>query len=162
MPRDVLGGGADEFGSFDSLRQPLREVGYTSFAHPVLGASNGATPPIRVSPSSRNPIGRPLLMTMYLGVVAAPGQNGHFLLQIAPPTTGNSVPAEGAFVTVGFVACRNNQAIDTGGAAANIANGSSVTAFVPVDAWYRLKGETISGFAEPTFAAVGSATFIAL
>lgn len=80
-----------------------------------------------------------VLMCIRAGVLAAPGQNGHIYLEVAPP------PGED-WTTWSYVACRNEA-----GATANIAHGSTLVAIVPPGWHYRLRTHTVRGFAEPTW-----------
>lgn len=153
---------ADRPVSRNTLFSP--RVGYSSFNLPVLGAPVVSGSPAvskRTTVKQQNQIGRPIFLSAMVGVIAAPGQNGHVYLEVAGPSTAS--PDDAAFTRVAGVACRNNQngtTVIAGGP--NIANGAPLAAPIPDGGWYRLTSESIANYTEPTYAYVGQATFIAL
>lgn len=102
------------------------------------------------------------MMTLRCGVAANPGQNGHIYLEIAPNNNGGAAPVTG-WKIVDYVACRNNQTTPTGtpgivagDAAAVIGSGRGLICYLPNLYWYRLRTQTITQYAAPTFITDGS------
>lgn len=148
------------------LKAPPLGVGYSQFPPPALGAAAGS-PAKRVSAKQRNQVGRPIFVSMMVGVISNPQQNGHIYLEVAPGDGTSTQPADGAFVKVGMAACRNNQAAGTGAGTVqaggpNAGAGGQVCAMVPADAWFRLSSEAIAGYTEPGFATVYNAVYLPL
>lgn len=92
----------------------------------------------------------PLEVKIRCGVVAAPGQNGHMYFEISPDNVT-------WYSSGGYVACRNNQAVGTGGTApvgggtGHIGAGGTVGCVVPDTWYYRIRTSTASGYSTPTF-----------
>lgn len=92
----------------------------------------------------------PCFLSVKCGVVSQPGQNGHIYLEV-----NNNAP--NVWIPIDYVACRNNQAVGTGGTApvgggtANIGAGQGVKGFIPAGVFWRLRTYTASGYSTPSF-----------
>lgn len=119
----------------------------------------------RATVKRQNSVGRPLLLCCPVGVIAAPGQNGHMYLEIAgPEATVGATPPDANFYPTGEVGMRNNQAAGTGGAGhtggtPNLAPSASLYGIIPVNGWYRLRTEQINGYNEPSWVYIGAPSF---
>lgn len=102
-----------------------------------------------------NDQGRPFFVSFRCGVVSQPGQNGHIYLDVNSNNPNSWLPVD-------YVACRNNQAVGTGGTApvgggtAQIGNGKALQAVVPAGWFYRFRTFTATGYAAPSFLSDGA------
>lgn len=141
-----------------AFRTGKLQVGATAFPIPngawhntgIGGAAGG----------SRNATGFPIFMLLRVGVAADPDENGHIYLEIAPDNNG-ALPVNG-WVTVSYIAFRNNQAANTGLPIANAGGGGSLGAgtglasFVPEGWWWRLRPAGITSYNNPEWIADGA------
>jgi hypothetical protein len=97
-----------------------------------------------------NDQGRPMFVSLKCGVVSAPGQNGHIYLEV-----NNNAP--NVWWPIDYIACRNNQAVGTGGTApvgggaGHIGAGAGIKGLIPTACFYRFRTYTASGYSSPTF-----------
>lgn len=140
--------------------QPIANLGVlTQFA---------AAPTRKTATVKRQHTGpRPVLIMQPMGIIAAPGANGHCYFEVAPPTADNVAPADAAFIKQGEIGMRDNFAAGTGGSGftggvANLAPSGAPFGVVRPGGWYRMTTEQINGYNEPTWVYVAAPTFITL
>ena len=90
---------------------------------------------------------RPVLCIASLGAVAAEGTNGHQNIDLS--SNANSIVWPTGY-TVSYAAVRHEN--DAGGTHPNIGFSMPTVWIVPAGWSYRIRQETISGFAAPTYA----------
>jgi hypothetical protein len=96
-------------------------------------------------------------MSIRGAVVSAPQQNGHMYLEISQDNV-NWVPWD-------YIACRNNQNYSTTGQGTvvsggpNIGCGAGLQALVPAGWWYRVRTETQTNYAAPSYLYQSSAAY---
>lgn len=101
----------------------------------------------------------PVHMTFLVGIIADPGQNGHWYLDVAPPLAAPNQAvapdaADASWVYRDYLAFRNNQGADATRSVAGqeqMGIGRGLQAFVPAGYWYRLRTLVINGYSSPTF-----------
>ena len=97
----------------------------------------------KLNVTTRNQVGKDILLNVEGAVVSDPGENGHLYLEVAPAKADGT---PGTFLKVAYVACRNTAA-STG----QIACGGTLTSMVPVGGYYRLTLVTAAGYKTPDF-----------
>lgn len=134
--------------------QEIQDVG-TAFA--ISGSAWNTVATGGSAGGAQNTTNYKILLVIRAGVAANPGQNGHIYLEVAPNNNNNSLPTTG-WVTVDYVACRNNQAAGTGGSGsyagdsgAMVGAGRGLQAFVAKSNWYRLRTFVVANYSAPTF-----------
>lgn len=99
---------------------------------------NLAALPTNFDTPRQNTTTRNIMIVVRAAIVSAPGQNGHIYLETSPDNV--------TYTMWDYIACRNES-----GNIAGVGNGHGLTAMVPKGYWYRLRTQTINGFAAPTY-----------
>jgi hypothetical protein len=104
----------------------------------------------------QNVTGKTITLSLRVGIVSAPQQNGHSYLEVSPDQV--------TWVPWAWGAMRNNQTSGTGGGTVqsggpNLGNGSDLVVEVPAGWWYRLRTSTVAGYSAPTFIYESSAGY---
>lgn len=129
------------------LKAPGPTGSITTFSPPAFNSAR------------QNQTGYSIFLSAQMAVVSNPGQNGHIYLSVSPDGT--------TWTRMGVVACRNNQAVGTGGTSPqpggpNVAAGGQLAAIVPKGWWYKFETYTVTNYATPTFVVLEWPTFMVL